>query len=650
MLVDRPQDPVPPGAKVETGMPATGKSRRYRSDIDGLRAVAVLPVMAFHVGIHVARGGFVGVDVFFVISGFLITQLLVADIQANRFSIASFYERRVRRILPALLPVLLATYVLGMFYCLPGEMVTLAKSLVAACLSASNIYFWQSAGYFDGPALSKPLLHTWSLAVEEQFYIFWPLFLFVGQRYLGRRLLLITSLIATVSLTVSIVGAFKFPSFTFYLPFTRVWELAAGGLLALGVVPLTLGPAVRNVLAFLGLALIFGSVFAINSDLPFPGLLALPPCLGAVLVILAGRDGESWVGRLLSFKPIVLIGLISYSLYLWHWPITVFQQNYTFLFSGGSERVTKLVIIGASLVAATLSWKFIEQPFRTGRARPSNRRLMWMAFSGTTLLVALGGIAWAGEGFPGRYSPRELEIASYLSYDGAADLRAGTCFLTGKMGDGHFAPECLALSSAQKNYLLLGDSHAAEMWPGLSATFKDVHFLQATAADCFPTIQHSISESSGCTTVMDDVMTHFLVDHPVDEVLLAARWKPGLLDNVSATLDWMKEHGIHVTLFGPTALFDSPVPRLLVSALRRSDASLPERHVDSSVWALDAEMSQVARSRGVDYVSMVTLLCPQEACVTHDRDGLPIIFDREHFTAEGSVLAAGVLSSVRGIW
>ena len=170
MLLDRFQaDALPPEPRGEAGSPATGQRHRYRRDIDGLRAVAVLPVMAFHVGLHMVRGGFVGVDVFFVISGFLITQLLVADIQSNKFSIASFYERRIRRILPALLPVLLVTYVLGMVYCLPGEMVALAKSLIAACLSASNIFFWQSAGYFDGPALSKPLLHTWSLAVEEQF-------------------------------------------------------------------------------------------------------------------------------------------------------------------------------------------------------------------------------------------------------------------------------------------------------------------------------------------------------------------------------------------------------------------------------------------------------------------------------------------------
>jgi peptidoglycan/LPS O-acetylase OafA/YrhL len=632
------------------GAPAAAGRPRYRSDIDGLRAVAVLPVLAFHVGIHIARGGFVGVDVFFVISGFLITQLLVADILADRFSLASFYERRIRRILPALVPVLLVTYVLGVVYCLPDEMVALSKSLVAASLSASNFYFWQTAGYFDGPALSKPLLHTWSLAVEEQFYFFWPLYLFVGHRYFRRHLLLITSVIATVSLSTSIVGAFNSPNATFYLPFTRLWELATGGLLALGAVPVALGRPTRNTLAAVGLALISTSVFAIDSDMPFPGLLAVPPCLGAALIILGGRDGESYVGEVLSLKPIVFIGLISYSLYLWHWPITVFQENYSAIFSGTSERTTKMVLVGTSVVAAALSWKFIEQPFRISPRRPSNRLLVAMAATGTLVLVALGGIAWASRGFPGRYSSRELKIASYLSYNALPEERVGSCFLTGKTAAKQFAPECLALSTSKKNYLLLGDSHAAELWGGLSATFKEVNFLQATSADCFPTIRHSISESSRCTTLLDDVITRFLTTRHVDNVLLVARWKPALLDKVATTIDWMKERSIPVTLVGPTAFFDVPVPRLLVSALRESDPALPERHLEPSLRALDAEMRELARSHGVAYVSMLSLLCAPGACVTKDAEGLPLIFDREHYTAEGSLFAAQSLSKLRDVW
>jgi hypothetical protein len=463
-------------------------------------------------------------------------------------------------------------------------------------------------------------------------------------------LLLLTAVVAFVSLAVSVIGAFHFPSFTFYLPFTRIWELAAGGLLALGAVPMTLGPLARNALALLGLALISLSVLLINADLPFPGLLAIPPCLGAVLVILAGRDGDSLVARVLSLKPIVFIGLISYSLYLWHWPITVFQKNYSFLLSGSTERITKLVIAATSTVMAALSWKFIEQPFRTGKRRPSNRRLMWMALTGTSLVVTLGGITWAADGFPSRYSQRELKIASYLDYDAHDDFRVGSCFLTGKREADHFAPECLAVSSSKKNYLLLGDSHAAELWPGLSSTFKDIHFLQATAADCFPTIKHSISESSKCTTLIDDVLTRFLVNQHVDNVLLAARWKPGLIDNLSATIDWLKDHKIRVTLVGPSAFFDSPVPRLLVSALRKSDAALPERHLDASLRALDAEMSQLAESRGVDYLSMMTLLCTKGSCVTQDSSGLPLIFDEEHFTSAGSLWAARILSTVPEIW
>ena len=622
---------------------SSNENLSYVPGIDGLRAISVVSVMIYHLKANYLRGGFVGVDIFFVISGFLITQLLLKDIQAERFSILVFYERRIRRILPALLAVLLVTFLLGLRYCLPTEMVDLAKSQVAATLSASNVYFWEVSGYFDGPAAGKPLLHTWSLAVEEQFYIFWPLFLVAGHRFIARRLLATTLVITGLSLAASIIGVFRYPDATFYLPFTRIWELALGGLLPLGLVPKPLGSTSRNILAALGLMLIIGSVFMIDSDMPFPGLLALPPCLGALFILLAGRDGNSLVGRLLATWPLAFIGVISYSLYLWHWPVVVFQKNYTFLASGLTEGANKILIVAVSLVAATLSWRLIEQPFRTGPLRPSASRLVKMASIGSVLLISAGLAAWAAGGFPGRYSEKELRVAQYLNYESADTWRVGRCFLSGGKTQWQFAPECLALSSEKKNYLLLGDSHAAQLWHSASSTFPAVNFLQATAADCFPTVIHSVTEASRCTTVMDGVQKGFLLQHRVDRVILVARWKPSLLDNVAATLQWLKQHDIPVTLVGPSALFDSPLPRLMVSAMRERDPSLLQRHSNGSIPELDRQMAQLARSAGVPYISLLSLQCSSPACTIDSASEVPLIFDQEHFTEEGATLIAAKL-------
>jgi len=631
-------------------MQAGKDGRLHRPDIDGLRTVAVLPVVAFHAGVHAASGGFIGVDVFFVISGFLITQLIYKEIQGDRFSILAFYERRIRRILPALIAVLLTVYAFGLVYCLPGDMVELARSTIAAALSASNVYFWVGAGYFDGAAISKPLLHTWSLAVEEQFYLIWPLLLILGNRFFRRHLLLATVVLSALSFAVSAIGAFDFPNATFYLPFTRFWELSVGGMLALGAAPRALGAVARNSLAAFGLALIAASVLLIESDMPFPGILALPPCLGAVMIILAGRDGDSMVGRLLSIRPMVFIGVISYSLYLWSWPITVFQRNYVFLMGGLSHRSSKLLIVGVSIIVAYLSWKFIETPFRTGKHRPNAKLLFKLATTGTAALVVLGVTAWTSSGYPARYSPRELQAASYMNYDGRSAFRFGHCFLSAPLRQWRLDPECLIISTSKKNFLLLGDSHAADLWFGLNATFHDVNFMQATAADCFPTITHSFVESSKCSQIMDGVFENFLTHNRIDEVLLSARWKPDSVEKLPATLRWLVQHNIHVTLIGPSAVYDSPIPRLLVTALRASDPELPQRHRDESIRALDAKMRQMAKAEGVDYISMIDLFCSGSSCVVADASGSPLLYDEEHFTTGGSVFVARRLMAISKTW
>lgn len=325
---------------------------RYRPDIDGLRAVAVLAVVLFHAGISSISGGFVGVDVFFVISGFLITTIIVKEIRRGDFSLTVFYERRIRRILPAFFVVMLFSAVVAYSLLLPQDFENFGKSLVAASLSVSNLLFWRESGYFDSTAELKPLLHTWSLGVEEQFYLFFPLLLMFIARFFKQRWTLWIVLIAFSSLLLSAWGAKHQPSATFYLLPTRAWELALGGLLAMGGVPPIHQRFWREIEALLGLGLIVWGISALTPESSFPGLNALYPCLGAALVIHAGSSGPSMVGNVLSWRPLVLIGLISYSLYLWHWPLLVFAKYYLIRPLTTLETST---VVASSFVAAIAS-------------------------------------------------------------------------------------------------------------------------------------------------------------------------------------------------------------------------------------------------------------------------------------------------------
>ncbi len=304
---------------------AAGSGLKYRADIDGLRAVAVLSVLAFHIGLSRFGGGFVGVDVFFVISGYLISSIIFADINASRFTITGFYERRIRRIFPALVAMLVVASVVAVIYLLPGELVDYAKSLLAATGSASNVYFWSHSGYFASPT-SKPLLHTWSLAVEEQFYISFPLFLLLVRRFWPQRLRTAVVALFFLSFVSSCVVVSRNADTAFYMPYTRAWELLLGTLLSLNIFPRLRLAWTRNVATLTGIGMIGWSVLFYSQETLFPGASALLPCVGSALIIWAGEGGTSLVGSALSWRPVVFIGLISYSLYLWHWPVIVLRH------------------------------------------------------------------------------------------------------------------------------------------------------------------------------------------------------------------------------------------------------------------------------------------------------------------------------------
>ena len=623
----------------------TATKSSYRPDIDGLRAVAVLLVLAYHVGIYRLRGGFVGVDVFFVISGFLISTIILSDLDSSRFSLIAFYERRIRRILPALVVMLLSTGVLAYKFFLPAEFVDFGKSLLAATFSVSNIFFLHQSGYFDAPATMKPLLHTWSLAVEEQFYIFLPLFLMAIRKLFPKRQVLLVGVVALLSFVVSVIGAFRNHDATFYLAHTRAWELLLGALLAMNVFPGTSSALWRNVSSIIGLSLILAAGLAFNSGTPFPGAAALLPCVGAALIIAAGKSGKSFVGRALSLRPVVFIGMISYSLYLWHWPLIVFQGTNGLLAKGLTPNATKVVLILVSVAIATLSWRFIEQPFRERRRNLSRVVIFRMASVAATVLLVLGTGILATGGMRSRYPPAAVRVASYLeNTDAATDAqyRVGTCFLTSKNTYQDFNPAvCLLQNPHKANDLLIGDSHAAQLWYGLSSTFTEVNLMQATASGCKPTLDQAHSAEPKCSRLMNFVFTDYLRTHHVDRLIIAARWDHADLGPLQQTLEWATRSGIDVVLFGPIVQYDSALPRLLAMSIKLNDPAIPGLHRVTSYDGLDADMSQLARSESsVRYVSYFKMLCRQGSCLEYAGDGVPLQSDYGHLTATGSVLVA----------
>jgi peptidoglycan/LPS O-acetylase OafA/YrhL len=619
-------------------------TQRYRADIDGLRGIAVLLVFAYHLGTARCRGGFVGVDVFFVISGYLIGSIIHSEIANCTFSLASFYERRVRRIFPALFVVLCASCCFAYRNLLPIESKSFAKSLLAATLSVSNIFFLHQSGYFDGPAAMKPLLHTWSLAVEEQFYIFLPFFLLAIRRFSPRAKLWLVATVASLSFVVSVIGVFHNREATFYLAHTRAWELLLGTLVAMDAFP-RLSLLSRNVAAFSGLALIFFAGYFLSAATPFPGVAALLPCAGAALIIAGGRSGPSLASQCLSFTPLVFVGMISYSLYLWHWPMIVFQGMGGFLIQGVSPKTAKLAVLGASFVVATLSWRFIEQPFRGRRFMLSRPAIFSYAAASAAMLLVLGSSILFTNGLPSRFPSEAVRVASFLESSDAtteSQYRVGKCFLIGKDSYNQFDPfVCLHRDPQKKNYLLIGDSHAAQLWYGLSSVFPDANIMQATASGCKPTLEQNIGADQKCIQLMHFIFSEYLPNHPVDTLLVAARWDQGDLARLPLAIATVKSQAREVVLFGPIVQYDSALPRLLALSIKQNKPQIPADHRIAYYQSLDAEMATLAATKlGVHYVSYYKLLCKQQACLEYAGPGIPLQSDYGHLTGQGSVLIA----------
>lgn len=436
---------------------------KYRAEIDGLRAIAVVPVILFHVGFEKFSGGYSGVDVFFVISGYLITSIIYSEFIESKFSIVMFYERRARRILPLLFFILLLSLPFAWICLYQTDMVDYFESLVAVPTFSSNFLFSNEANYFDTSVELKPLLHTWSLAVEEQFYIFFPLLimlLFKLRRKKALLPLIISSCI--LSFILSEWASTHYPKHNFYLLPSRVWELGLGVILAILIINkssfLLKMKSKKNVsefLGFFGLGLIIAGMFVINGDSPYPSAYALFPVLGTGLII-AFASKDNIIGKILSLKPLVLVGLISYSAYLWHHIIFAYARHLGFY---DETFITKSILTLVIFPLSYLSWKFIENPFRN-KEKYQRKSVFIFSAIGSALFITIGALGVQNDGFPNRQVNKKLEILGYNCDNRKLQLESWVNLDRDELNDDRWFEG----KNSKTNLLLIGNSHSKDMF------------------------------------------------------------------------------------------------------------------------------------------------------------------------------------------
>ena len=648
----------------------------YRADIDGLRAVAVLSIVLYHLGIEPFSGGFVGVDIFFVISGFLITSIILRKLAAGEFSLAGFYERRVRRILPALIVVLVATLVAGRWLLAPQPFAELAGSAAATTVFSSNVFFFLGSGYFAGASEYKPLLHTWSLAVEEQYYILFPFLLMWIASKAKQRFLPWLLAMAGLSLAGSIVVTRIDEAAAFFLIPFRAWELLIGSLLAVKVLPAIEGQRLQNSLAAVGFAMIATSVFAFSSETPFPGIAAALPTLGTALVIHAGKNGSPQVNRLLGIRPLVFFGLISYSLYLWHWPIIVFAKTVLINEPGDMELSA---IAAVTLLLSTLSWRFVEKPFRR-RDRLQSRGRLFAAFGGVSLVllcVSLG--ARLIDSFSPPSQPDTL-VAQAIDDPGWKYWKA----CEERAEESNDDPDLcrFGADNAGGRVLFWGDSHALALASAthLSARRHDAGGWLAVRSACPPLRHIERPGRQSCADFNEAVLRWLEANDDVDTVLLAARWAlsangarykdeagspvslvdlngGGQADGASLvalglhrTVKALRDRGKRVVLVTQVPEIGYDVPRANYSAKLTgrnvSEMIAPSRSdYEERSGTTTSVILSLAEELGAGVIDPSSLLCDHQRCNVV-MDGTPLYRDDNHLSLRGCVLLSPLFDSL----
>lgn len=632
----------------------------YQPHIDGLRGIAVISVVSFHAFPTAVPGGFLGVDVFFVISGFLISTILYADFSRHDASganvVGNFYARRVRRIFPSLVVVLAAVLLAGYVLLLPSELVRLSKSIILSACFSLNIFLAGATDYFGADSRSNPLLNLWTLGVEEQFYLVWPLVIWIVLRS-RMRLLPITVFLAAGSF---FLNAHKYESDlvgAFYLPQTRLWELLFGAVAAilmkgppvngadgkraailslsgLGWSAGSFPPWVSSLLTVVGCALIGVSLRLVRNDMGLPNSWSLLPTFGAVLVVCSG--GTGWVNRrLLSSRNLVRIGLISYPLYLWHWPLLTFSRMSA---EHPDSLAVKMAVISLSVVLAWLTYALVENPIRGAALRSTTPKLL----GAMVLTVCLAAFVGYDRGFPGRFPPLMRQISDW-HYDPSGPYRQGTYLLSEGQDERDFKVDPDEVAPGKPSLVLWGDSHAAALYPGLNQVFGGrFNIVQRTMTKTPPFLGRDLVSESGRRTSGSVIDTIARI-HP-EYVVLEAAWEQYEWRNVEATIGELKNRGVpHVVLVGPVPLWNESLPHLLFEYIRwHRNEAVPRRlrgRISREPLQIDKAMEAMGQRLGIDYISPCAILGNADGFLARTGDSADDLmdYDSSHLTANGSI-------------
>ena len=642
---------------------------KYRPDIDGLRAVAVLAVLVFHAFPSWAKGGFVGVDVFFVISGFLISIIIFESLDKGTFSFSAFYARRIKRIFPALLVVLISSYAFGWFALLASEYKQLGKHIAAGAGFVSNFVLWDEAGYFDDAAATKPLLHLWSLGIEEQFYIVWPLFLWLAWKWRW-NLLVITIFVAVASFCLSIVVIKTDPTAAFYSPQTRFWELMCGSVLGratlykqeiVAAAQVRLGhwlagavsrrnrwpnkELVSNVVSFVGTFLLACGFWRLNKEFSFPGYWALVPVLGAVLVIVAGP--AAWVNRkILSSKIAVWIGLISFPLYLWHWPLLSFAR---IVESETPNSTLRFFALTLSVILAWFTYKCIEQPIRHGNQSAGKVVGLGLAMAG---MFVLGFLTLKEEGLEFRTSPVSQVHAGDIGHDTYFKYWAekyhkcaNAKIASASLKYSEFVRCFQSKADSAVDIVVIGDSHGEHLYMGIANALPQYNVAYYIKAE-LPFIDKAD---------FNDIFTEISRSQTIKKVILAAFWSRRVGD-LAADAD------VEPSFVGTIAMLESAGKQVFVAdnipmfpfapnrcSHARRFASQPVRcDVDKSdVLSKSKKFREVlsrvlAAKPSVQVIDVERYFCNDRTC-RMEKDGLLLYRDNRHLNINGSIYVGNAI-------
>lgn len=636
----------------------------YRPEIDGLRALAVVPVILYHANFDLFSGGFVGVDVFFVISGYLIASIILAEMRERRFSFASFYERRIRRIMPALLTVILTTLIFLPLVALPDQIVDAAKSSLFAIFGISNFFFWSESGYFSPATEFMPFLHSWSLGVEEQFYIFLPPILLLLLRF-KVKLRWAIGLALPVMFAVSLWMSANMAAAAFYLLPARAWELGLGVALAAGVFPAIRNQAAANGLAWAGIAAILASTILINDTMIFPGWVALLPCIGTGLLIYAGSS-ENSAGKFLSLQPLRYIGLLSYSLYLWHWPIFVFLRYMT----ASAELSPLIACVGIALAfsmsAATYHW--IETPFRSRTKMPFKTAGSYVG-GATAVAAFLAATSIGYGGFPGRLNDTSKQfLAASTDFDQYRFACVGLEAMSTGNGECRFGDPTAPIS-----FVVVGDSHAAAIRPAFDAWAKQngragILTWRGACALLKDARQTPDWDSDECDAFKQAFFQKMADDPDVTDVFLAGRWSAAysgylpesggsrrtyLVDEENAsltvestklvfgravrrTISALNESGKRVSIIGSVPETGFDVPRILALAefngVNKEVRATVHAEETTTATELDEIFGHAAHTfKGTRYIPLRQKFCKPQCQLI--QNGISLYRDDDHITA-----------------